>query len=268
MQLEVITRTPSVPTTSPPLLFVHGAWHGAWCWDAHFLPYFAEQGFSVTALSLRGHGKSEGSPRVRGKRIAQYVTDVAQVAATLSAPPVIIAHSMGGHVLQKYLETHDAAGAVLMASVPPHGTLPVSLRILRRHPGPFLLANLTTRLYPIIATPALAQDAFFSATMPAEEMQGYFQQIQDESYLAYLDMIALNLPHPKRVLARAKGKLPMLVLGGAKDRIFTPKEVEGTARAYGTTATIFPNMAHDLMLDPDWQHVADAIIAWLRGLPS
>jgi hypothetical protein len=28
-------------------------WHGAWCWDEFFLPFFADNGYHVTALSLR-----------------------------------------------------------------------------------------------------------------------------------------------------------------------------------------------------------------------
>lgn len=38
-------------------------------------------------------------------------------------------HSMGGYVVQKYLETHDATAGVLMASAPPQGAMGASLRI-------------------------------------------------------------------------------------------------------------------------------------------
>jgi alpha-beta hydrolase superfamily lysophospholipase len=70
------------------------------------------------------------------------------------------------------------------------------------------------------------------------------------------------LPHPKRV------KTPTLVLGAADDTIFHVNEVQATARVYNTAAEIFPNMAHDMMLEAGWQQVADRILAWLneRGL--
>jgi hypothetical protein len=44
--------------------------------------------------------------------------------------------------------------------------------------------------------------------------------------------------------------------------------VQATARAYGAEAHVFPAMAHDMMLEPGWQTVADRILAWLaeRGL--
>ena len=58
MQLELISRYPATEPKSVPLLFVHGSFTGAGVWDAHFLPYFAAQGYAVHAISLRGHGAS------------------------------------------------------------------------------------------------------------------------------------------------------------------------------------------------------------------
>ena len=43
MQLEVITRMPEGSARPTPLSFVHGAFSGAWGWDQHFLPYFADR---------------------------------------------------------------------------------------------------------------------------------------------------------------------------------------------------------------------------------
>ncbi len=75
-------------------------------------------------------------------------------------------------------------------------------------------------------------------------------------------MLAFDLPYPQRVQA------PMLVLGAQGDRIFTPREANATASAYKTTASVFPHMAHDMMLEAGWQEVADAILTWLaeRGI--
>jgi alpha-beta hydrolase superfamily lysophospholipase len=42
---------------------------------------------------------------------------------------VLIAHSLGGFVVQRYLENHDAPAAVLVASVPPQGVLGLAMRI-------------------------------------------------------------------------------------------------------------------------------------------
>jgi pimeloyl-ACP methyl ester carboxylesterase len=262
MDLEVISRQPTSPSHSAPLLFVHGAWHGAWCWAEHFLNYFAARGYAAHALSLRGHGASPGRDHLRWTSIADYVADVAQVASQLPTLPVVIGHSMGGLAVQKYLETHVARAAVLLASVPPAGALATTLRIARRHPVAFAKANMLLSLYPLVSTPQLVRESFFSPSMPEGELRRYFAQIQDEAYRAFLDMLAFNLPKPKRV------NTPVLVIGAANDTVFLSYEVEATANAYKTQAVIFPNMAHDLMLDTGWQSVADRIIVWLseKGL--
>jgi pimeloyl-ACP methyl ester carboxylesterase len=111
MKLETITRLPQTQTHATPLLFIHGMWHGAWCWDEFFLPFFAEHGYRAAALSLRGHAGSEG--HIRGSTIADYVADVEQVARTFETHPVLIGHSMGGFITQKYLETHNAPAAAI-----------------------------------------------------------------------------------------------------------------------------------------------------------
>jgi len=258
MRLEIISRLPKSNPRATPLLFIHGAWHGAWCWEENFLDYFAQRGYAAYAFDLRGHGKSEGRAQLRWTRIADYVADVAQVASGLTTPPVMIGHSMGGLVAQKYLEAHAAPAGILLASVPPTGVLRTTLRILRLHPIEFLRANLTLSLYPIVGTPALAREAFFSAAMPDAQVRGYSARLQDESYLGFLDMLAFALPRPRRVRA------PLLVLGAADDNIFSPDQVHATARAYSTDAIIFPKMAHDMMLDPGWRSVAERSVAWLN----
>lgn len=162
MKLELISRTPPTGAHATPLLFVHGASHAAWCWDAHFLEFFAGAGFAAHALSLRGHGESEGRDRLRWTSIADYVDDVAAAAGRMPRPPVVIGHSMGGFVVQKYLERHEAPAGVLGAAVPPAGVFRTALRIAQRHPLALAKANLTMSFYSLVETPALAREALFS----------------------------------------------------------------------------------------------------------
>lgn len=262
MQLEVITARPQGAARPTPVLFVHGAWHGAWCWE-RFLPHFASHGYVAHALSLRGHAGSEGHAGLRWHSPAHdYVADVAAVVAELGRPPVLVGHSMGGYVVQKYLETRDAAAAILLAPVPVSGILGFVLRSLRRRPWPLLKAQIALDTWHIIGTPELAREAFFSPEISADELARHYARLQAESIRAELDMLALALPRPRR------GPTPMLVLGAANDNIFSAAEVEATARAHAAELEIFPAMAHDMMLEPAWQAVADRIIAWLgaRGL--
>ncbi|HEX9075896.1 MAG TPA: alpha/beta fold hydrolase [Anaerolineae bacterium] len=258
MKLEIISKCPSGNTNPTPLLFIHGTLCTASCWDVHFLDFFAQHGFESHAVNLRGHGKSEGWEKLRWTRIADFVEDVTNVVRQLPSPPVLIGHSMGGFITQKYLEDHDAPAAVLLSSPSPAGLLPTAIRNARRHPLVFAKVNLTLSLLPFIATPQLAGEAFLSKDLPDEELLQYWKQMQDDSFMAFLDMIALDLPKP------AKVKTPLLVLGVAQDNMIAPSEIKATARAYNTQAEIIPDAAHNSMLDPRWQSVAERILVWLE----
>ena len=133
-----------------------------------------------------------------------------------------------------------------------------ALRIARRRPFVFAKTNLTLSLAPMIATPELAREAFYSSDFPDEELRRYWKLMQDESYMAFLDMAALNLPKPGKV------KTPVLVLGAARDNMLQPGEIEATARAYHTQAHIIPDVAHNSMLEMRWQTAAERILAWLE----
>ncbi|MFY2858999.1 alpha/beta hydrolase [Mycobacterium sp. THU-M104] len=74
-------------------------------------------------------------------------------------------------------------------------------------------------------------------------------------------MLWLNLPRPQLV------STPVLVLGAADDVCFTQPEVRATAAAYQTRAEIFPDMGHDMMLEPNWAVVAERLHAWLESVP-
>ena len=257
MKLELISKGVGTAKYPTPILFVHGAWHGAWCWDEGFLDYFAERGFASHALSLRGHGASEGRERLRWHSVEDYVQEVAQVADSLSSPPILIGHSMGGFVVQKYLESRQVPAAVLLAAVPPGGVFSTLMRLTAKHPLIVLRANVTLSLRPLVETPALVREAFFSKTMSEEKVQRYCERMQDESYRAFLDMLMLDLRKPARI------KTPLMVMGGSADTIFIPEQVIGTAASYGVSAKMFPDVAHDMMLEDGWQRVADAIIEWI-----
>jgi pimeloyl-ACP methyl ester carboxylesterase len=93
--------------------------------------------------------------------------------------------------------------------------------------------------------------------MAEEKVKRYSSRLQDESFRAYLDMMALSLPRPKLATT------PILVVGAADDRLISPREVETTARAYHTQAEMMTGMAHDMMVEVGWQEAADLMLDWL-----
>lgn len=258
-ELEVLCSAPSRGAGRPaPLLFVHGAYTGAWCWAEHFLPWFAARGHSCYALSLSGHGGTHRRAPLDTFGIDDYVADIAAVVARLPAPPVLIGHSMGGLVVQKYLERDKAPAAVLLASVPPHGLMGSAFGLVFRKPS--LLRELNSLMNGGQPELDSLREALFHQPVDEAALLRYYRLSQPESHRAIWDMTWFNLPRPPFM-----HRPPMLVLGAEHDHLIPPDQVRMTAATYGTVAEIFPSMGHGLMLEQDWQQVATRIDAWLEN---
>ena len=258
--LELLRCGPEA-TGRPPLLFVHGAFAGAWCWAEHFMPYFAQAGYCCYALSVRGHGQSEGRGRLSLHTVRHYVDDLERAIAHIGTDPVVIGHSMGGLVAQKYLERNALPALVLVAPVPPHGLMPASLSLALLKPQ--LLNELNGLLFAGHASLETMRQALFSGPVAADRLSRYSRLMQPESPRAIWDMTFFDLPQLWRMR-----KPPLLVLGAERDAMVPPQQVELCAQTYGTQAEIFPGMGHAMMLDLGWQKVADRIIGWLGELPG
>jgi len=265
MKLEILTALPTKTTQSYPVLFVHGSFVDATCWSEYFLEYFAAHGYAAYAVSLRGHGKSQGYEHLMEASLADYVEDVLQVAETFEQPPILVGHSMGGMVIQHYLAAqHPTSAVVLMNSVPPSGLWDSAFYMAFTDPLALQQLTLMQNVSLQFAAPSAMKRILFSNEVPEEKLQKYMSHVQAESQRAVLDMLGLDLPHFKQ-----KPTQPILVLGAQEDAFLPTVTIEATARFYGTGATLYPKMGHAMMLEVHWQRVADDILAWLtEQLPN
>lgn len=256
--LEMIVRAPDGEPRPTPLLFVHGAYAAAWCWAERFLPYFAGAGYCCYALSLSGHGASPGRKHLDSLSISNYVDDAERAIASLPAAPVLIGHSMGGMVAQKYLERANLPGVVLLASVPPQGLWASAVGLAFKRPGLMLDIN-GVLSGGRVALRTIAEEMFFDPP-PDDQLREYRRQMQPESHRAIWDMTLFDLPN-----VSSMHRPPLLVLGADHDHFMPASLVELTGRSYGVRAEILPNLGHFIMLDGEWRAAADRILEWLRA---
>lgn len=256
-------RKPECEQNDVPIIFIHGACHSAWCWTEHFQNYFADKRFESHAVSLSGHGNSYSCKNIKLKRISDYVNDIRYIASKFDNPPILIGHSMGGYIAQKYALKHKAYALVLMNSVAPSGFYKTILKLATRHPLRFLKSAFTFNISSYLTNPQIFRDLYFSENTPKHIVSKYNHLLQDESYMAFLDMLFSKLPKTNF------SNLPILVIGGENDKITSLNDIKQTAKYLNTKdVKVFADMAHDMMLESEWQSVADFIIAWLNGLKS
>lgn len=260
--LEVRSLRPARSNGRPPLLFVHGGYCDGWCWEPHFLPWFAARGYPAHALSLRGHGKSGGRETLFVAGLDDFATDVATVADRLPAAPVLIGHSMGAAVIERLLFSDGVRAAALLAPVPPAGLGPVAHRLAAHHPE--YLVNLHRLDAPHLSGDVLAalRPMYFSDDVDPAVLVESVAHLTIESPRAIFD---LTLPWHRD---RPPRSVRPFVLGVTGDRIATPADVKATASFYDTTATIVPGLAHMMMLERGWESAAQPLLEWLEKTVS
>lgn len=257
--LELFSARPAKKAQRPPLLFIHGAFAGAWMWTETFMPWFAAAGYPCYALSLRGHGGSDGHDSIDWHSIGDYVHDVAKIVDRLDSLPVLIGHSMGGFVAQKYLEQRTAAGVALLCSVPPQGLIAAQFHLVLSQPQLFNEINrIMSGQYTDTQT---LRDALFAGEVSEEQLDDWIGRMQGESHRALWDMSMFNLPNLQRM-----HRPPMFVMGAEKDALVPAFLVQSTAQTYGEKAHILRDMGHAITHEREWQHAAQRLADWLAEI--
>ena len=210
------------------------------------MQWFSDSGYDCYAIDL---------DRGKGATIESYVSQLRRAVEQLTKEPYLIGHSMGGFVVQKYLEHYSCRGAVLLASVPPNGALNAAMRFLTKHPTEIVnlfkqdLLRIFVRHWRVLFRPGTSKGS----------IDPFLQQMVPESFRAFLSMIF-------RPVKRGRyGSTPILVMGSHQDRLISPREVAATARYYGTAPKVLEGVGHLMMLEVPQQELVDVIHAWLQA---
>ncbi len=237
-----------------PIVFVHGVCHGAWCWEPHFIPFFEQLGHPCLALNLPGHNQPGVTKGINKYSLADYVRCLEETVESIDQPPIIVGHSMGGLIIQKYLEKSSCKKVVLLAPVPPSGIGSANLRFILKHPGA-VLHLIQQNLYGVFHH--YAHTLYHSDFDPAL-LAHYQSQMCSESLKAYLQMMV------PRIKINHHLATPMLVLGAANDQLLKPDELKELAHKYGAQVKIINDIGHNMMLDTRQDEVAKIMKAWLE----
>jgi len=92
---------------SATIVLVHGAWHGAWCWDP-VAAVLRHRGYDVVALDLPGHGSDPGP----FQDLHGDANSVRSALETIDGEVVLVGHSYGGAVVTE-AGTHPAVARLV-----------------------------------------------------------------------------------------------------------------------------------------------------------
>lgn len=254
------------------IVFVHGVSHGAWCWEK-FIEYFTKIGYACFAINLRGHGDNDKKD-IKGAHLSDYVIDVIRCIGYIEnhhndseinitySKPIIIGHSMGGAIVEKYISdfSHKVKGAVLFAPVTAEG-----MKLKGILTTSFSLRGIRTSFTSLFGRKVfLAKSNFFAVKYKIkckcrinnEDLNICKKSLCRESIVAMFKLCKFKL--------NRNIDIPIFVIGSDKDAYFPENSLNTTAKFYGTKPMKLKGLCHDMMLDPEWKKAAESVLEFIE----
>jgi pimeloyl-ACP methyl ester carboxylesterase len=92
-------------------VFVHGAWHGAWCWHK-VVPKLTRTGHAVFAPDLASLGRDK-TP-IADVSLASWAENICRIVDDASEPVTLVGHSRGGIIISEVAERRPTKVAALV----------------------------------------------------------------------------------------------------------------------------------------------------------
>src|SRR3954451_24401654 len=151
-------------------VLVHGAFHGAWCWEP-LVGALSAAGHTVTTLDLPGHG-DDPTP-VADITLDAYAQRICDALADEPEPVLLVGHSMGGVAVTQAAARcpEQVARLVYVAAfLPGDGQSLVDLTKLPEGAGDMVQENMAVDGEPPVGTmPAeAAREAFYGKCSPQQ----------------------------------------------------------------------------------------------------
>ena len=174
-------------------LLIHGAFHGAWCWEP-VIRELEAAGHSATAVDLPGAG--DDTTPIGDVTLDSYADRVCAALAAEEAPVVVVAHSMGGMAATQAAARCPGQIAALIyvcAFLPADGQSLVDLTELPEGAGDMVQANMIVEGEPPTATMPRgpAREAFYG--MCTDEQAGWaVERIQPQPLAPFVTPASLG----------------------------------------------------------------------------
>jgi pimeloyl-ACP methyl ester carboxylesterase len=255
--IERIVYLPQNRRFQTPILMQHGMWHGAWCWHL-WQALLAEWGWESHAHSLPGHAGSPVRRPIALCTLGYYLGFLKAEVYRLPQRPILMGHSMGGALTQRYLKYvgDNLPAAVLVASWPSHSVFQTKPLPAHYDPVGTFLSGLSFTATPLIRTPQRAAHLLISA-------RAVYSPEELHARLGPESMIIMPQHSPPFWRPPKAVQTPMLWLAGEEDVALSADAVRQSAAYYQADYVVAERAGHNLMMEHNHRQTAETIHNWL-----
>jgi pimeloyl-ACP methyl ester carboxylesterase len=233
---------------APRLLFVPGAYHGAWCY-AHYMRYFMQRGIPCAAIDFWGHGSEPQDDGFTGITVAELGQELIAAYDALPGSSVVVGHSMGALPAAICATQRDVAGLVLLAPSPP-GNLP----------GAKPIPAMPVDTVCAVLTPAQIRDRFIAAN-ESRDVSAIIERLTGEASNVLNDRYLLRV-----VIDGTRQRAPGICVEAGRDN--PERHPAGQDQAVADFLNLdfvrLETAAHCMMYADEWETSAALVESWYR----
>src|SRR3954471_9062409 len=174
-------------------VLVHGAFHGAWCWEP-LVGALSGTGHTVTTLDLPGHG-DDPTP-VADVTLDAYARKICATLAEQPEPVVLVGHSMGGVAITQAAARCPERIAKLVyvaAFLPGDGQSLVDLTKLPEGAGDMVQENMDVDGEPPVGTmPAEAAREAFYGKCSSQQANRAIERLRPQALAPFVTPVELG----------------------------------------------------------------------------
>jgi pimeloyl-ACP methyl ester carboxylesterase len=178
-------------------VLVHGAFHGAWCWEPLAAELAGTYGHAVAAFDLPGSG--DDSTPVAEVTLDAYAQRICDALAEEPEPAVLVGHSMGGVAITQAAARCPERIARLVyvaAFLPGDGQSLVDLTKLPEAAGDMVQENMVVEGEPPAGTmpSEAAREAFYGKCSP-QQADRAIERLRPQALAPFVTPVALGDGH-------------------------------------------------------------------------
>jgi alpha-beta hydrolase superfamily lysophospholipase len=259
--LRLFVRRRDVSAARAEIAIVHGFGEHSGRYD-QLCKHLNAHRYSVTCYDHRGHGLSDGLPG-HVDAFKEYEDDLNRVLAAIrersaGRPIFLVAHSMGGLVVLRYLasRSNEVAGAAISAPLIGLGS-PVPLHKL-------IIGRVAVRLAPHMRLANTIDPAILSRDPEVGKAYATDPLVNRKVSATWFAEATRAMEEVNEWAPRVTA--PLIVMHGTKDVLASVDATKELFQRLGSSdkeLVIYPGFYHELFNEPEKQQVYERVTQWL-----